>query len=135
MDNQSVKQPANQTVKEMEPSFLEFDAKKDKIEARIGQVFKLSDHELLKIDKVLEDSRCPVNAKCKWAGRVRLKLLLVKGSNEFKSFELEFVPGRLDISLNGFSKLSRFIGVENVKPEVDSKKIEDNDYLFIFYRL
>jgi hypothetical protein len=141
-ENQAVKQPVKQTktlfakesATQPKVSVLEFDDKTNKIEVRRGQVFKLSSHEFIKINKILEDSRCPVNAMCKWAGRVRVELSLVKESKDLKKFELEFVPGRLDKRLNGFSKLSRFIGIENVKPENGLKKIEESDYLFTFYR-
>lgn len=35
---------------------------------------------------VLEDSRCPMNARCIWAGRVRLKMLWLRpaGNQEFE---------------------------------------------------
>lgn len=35
---------------------------------------------------VLEDSRCPANAQCVWAGRVRLKMLWIRlaGDQEFE---------------------------------------------------
>jgi len=35
---------------------------------------------------VLEDSRCPMNAQCAWAGRVRLKMLWIRsqGNQEFE---------------------------------------------------
>ncbi len=35
---------------------------------------------------VLEDSRCPMNARCVWAGQVRLKMLWVRpqGGQEFE---------------------------------------------------
>ena len=36
---------------------------------------------------VLEDSRCPANAQCVWAGRVRLKMLWVRSTGD-QEFEL-----------------------------------------------
>lgn len=40
---------------------------------------------------VLEDSRCPINARCVWAGQVRLRILVTLGSG---SREHEIVTGK-----------------------------------------
>ena len=40
---------------------------------------------------VLEDSRCPINARCVWAGQVRLKIKVTLGSG---SREHEIVTGK-----------------------------------------
>lgn len=37
---------------------------------------------------VLEDSRCPTKVRCVWAGRVRLKMLWVRGNGERQPFEV-----------------------------------------------
>ena len=37
---------------------------------------------------VLEDSRCPMNARCIWAGRVRVKTLWIRGNGEKQPFEI-----------------------------------------------
>jgi hypothetical protein len=44
------------------------------------------DGPVVKPIAVLEDSRCPMNALCVWAGRVRLKMLWIrsKGNREFE---------------------------------------------------
>jgi hypothetical protein len=36
---------------------------------------------------VLEDSRCPINARCIWAGQVRLKMLWIRSQGD-QEFEL-----------------------------------------------
>jgi len=38
---------------------------------------------------VVEDSRCPMNARCIWAGRVRVKMLWHRGNGEKQPFEVE----------------------------------------------
>jgi hypothetical protein len=43
--------------------------------ARIGQTVRITDFELTPL-KVIEDSRCPANVQCVWAGRLRLKAQL-----------------------------------------------------------
>lgn len=44
------------------------------------------DGPIVKPIAVLEDSRCPMNARCVWAGRVRLKMLWIhpRGNREFE---------------------------------------------------
>ncbi len=37
--------------------------------------------------EVLEDSRCPMNARCVWAGRVRVKMVWIRGNGEQQPFE------------------------------------------------
>ena len=36
---------------------------------------------------VLEDSRCPMNARCIWAGRVRVQMVWIRGNGEKQPFE------------------------------------------------
>lgn len=36
---------------------------------------------------IIEDSRCPMNARCVWAGRVRLKMLWIRSQGD-QEFEL-----------------------------------------------
>lgn len=38
--------------------------------------------------KLLEDSRCPINARCIWAGRVRLQMVWIRGNGEKQPFEV-----------------------------------------------
>jgi hypothetical protein len=44
------------------------------------------DGPVVKPVAVLEDSRCPMNARCVWAGRVRVKMLWIRsqGNQEFE---------------------------------------------------
>lgn len=36
---------------------------------------------------IVEDSRCPMNARCVWAGRVRVKMVWIRGNGERQPFE------------------------------------------------
>jgi hypothetical protein len=38
--------------------------------------------------KLLEDSRCPQNARCVWAGRLKLQMIWHRGNGEQMPFEL-----------------------------------------------
>lgn len=37
---------------------------------------------------IIEDSRCPMNARCVWAGRVRVKMLWHRGNGEKQPFDV-----------------------------------------------
>ncbi len=45
------------------------------------------DGPVVKPIAVLEDSRCPINARCVWAGQVRLKMLWIRSQGD-QQFEL-----------------------------------------------
>lgn len=36
---------------------------------------------------VLEDSRCPMNARCIWAGRVKVQMVWIRGNGDKQPFE------------------------------------------------
>ena len=48
------------------------------IDARIGETVVVSGPSVMPL-KVLEDSRCPMEARCVWAGRVRLSVQVTTG--------------------------------------------------------
>ncbi|WP_338425542.1 hypothetical protein [Sphingopyxis kveilinensis] len=37
---------------------------------------------------IVEDSRCPMNARCVWAGRARVKMLWHRGNGEKQTFDV-----------------------------------------------
>jgi hypothetical protein len=49
------------------------------IDARIGQTVNVGGPKVTPL-KVLEDSRCPMESRCIWAGRVRLEVRIDLGS-------------------------------------------------------
>jgi hypothetical protein len=100
-------------------------AKSDGIDVALGQTAYV-DGPKIRLIKVIEDSRCPMNARCIWAGRVRILAVWVKADGE-KQIELtlgEPVPvadGSLTLA---DVKPSRMAG--------EGKAIKPGDYRFSF---
>ncbi|MFT3743658.1 MAG: hypothetical protein QM785_05110 [Pyrinomonadaceae bacterium] len=59
------------------------------ISVRMGQS-KTSDHGKVSVKfvSIVEDSRCPMNARCVWAGNAKIKLAVSKGKAAARSIEL-----------------------------------------------
>lgn len=75
--------------------------------------------------KVLEDSRCPMNARCIWAGRVRVEMLWIRGNGEKQRFEATL--GEPTQLADGQFTL------ESVRPEKRTDTaIKPQDYRFSF---
>ena len=75
--------------------------------------------------EVVEDSRCPMNARCVWAGRVRVKMLWLRGNGEKQPFE---------VTLGEETQLAdgKFT-LESVRPEkMTNVTIKPSDYRFSF---
>ncbi len=47
-----------------------------------------ADGPTIEVVKILEDSRCPQNARCVWAGRLKLAMVWYRGNGEAQPFEL-----------------------------------------------
>ncbi|MBL9070875.1 MAG: hypothetical protein JNM03_12900 [Sphingopyxis sp.] len=75
--------------------------------------------------KVLEDSRCPMNARCIWAGRVRVQMLWLRPNGETRSF---------DVTLSEPAPLADgAITLESVRPDKQTDAtIRPEDYRFSF---
>lgn len=74
--------------------------------------------------EVIEDSRCPMNARCVWAGRVRLKALWVRPSG---NQEIELTLGEPTPLADGAITLT------SVRPDKSADKtIAPEDYRFSF---
>ncbi|KQZ61706.1 hypothetical protein ASD67_21205 [Sphingopyxis sp. Root1497] len=77
--------------------------------------------------EVLEDSRCPMNARCVWAGRVRVKMVWWRGNGEKQPFE---------VTLGDSTPLADgAIRLESVRPEKRTdvtRKPEDYRFSFRF---
>lgn len=83
------------------------------------------DGPLVQPVEVLEDSRCPMNARCVWAGRVRLKMVWIRGNGEKQPFEVTL--GESTPIADGA------ITLESVRPEkMTSVTIKPSDYRFSF---
>ena len=75
--------------------------------------------------EVLEDSRCPMNARCVWAGRVRVKMLWIRGNGEKQPFEVTL--GESTPLADGAIRL------ESVRPEkMTNVTLKPEDYRFSF---
>lgn len=75
--------------------------------------------------EVLEDSRCPMNARCIWAGRVRVKMLWLRGNGEKQAFEVTL--GESTPLADGAIRL------ESVRPDkMTNVTIKPEDYRFSF---
>ncbi|ALH80566.1 hypothetical protein [Sphingopyxis macrogoltabida] len=74
---------------------------------------------------VIEDSRCPMNARCIWAGRVKLKMLWLRPTGEKQPFE---------VTLGAATPLADgSITLESVRPEKRTDvTIRPEDYRFSF---
>lgn len=75
--------------------------------------------------EVLEDSRCPMNARCIWAGRVRVKMIWWRGNGEKQPFEVTL--GESTPLADGAIRL------ESVRPEkMTNVTLKPEDYRFSF---
>lgn len=73
---------------------------------------------------LLEDSRCPANVQCIWAGRVRLKMLWVKASG---NQEFELISGEPRPLTDGTITLT------SIRPnKASDQPIQPEDYRFSF---
>jgi hypothetical protein len=75
--------------------------------------------------EVIEDSRCPMNARCVWAGRVRVKMVWIRGNGEKQPFEATL--GEPTHLADGQFTL------ESVRPEKRTDvALKSSDYRFSF---
>jgi hypothetical protein len=47
-----------------------------------------ADGPIIEVRDILEDSRCPQNARCVWAGRLKLAMIWHRGNGAEQPFEL-----------------------------------------------
>jgi hypothetical protein len=99
--------------------------KQDGSNVPIGVAAKV-DGPVIKVLKILEDSRCPINARCIRAGDVRLSTLWLKSNGTKVPFEL---------SLSKPAPLADgMITLEDVQPErmAGGPEVKPRDYRFTF---
>lgn len=83
------------------------------------------DGPLVRPVEVVEDSRCPMNARCVWAGRVRVKMLWFRGNGEKQPFEVT-LGEPVQLADGQFT-------LESVRPEkMTNVTIKPLDYRFSF---
>ena len=56
----------------------------------------------VKFVSVLEDSRCPANAKCIWAGNAKIRISVRSGRRAAKTFELSSTLSPKSVTYDGF---------------------------------
>ena len=56
----------------------------------------------VKFIAVLEDSRCPINARCIWAGNAKVSVRVAKGRSAPKTFELNSGRGQQSFVFAGY---------------------------------
>ncbi|MBJ7438164.1 MAG: hypothetical protein JHD35_03945 [Sphingopyxis sp.] len=84
-----------------------------------------ADGPIIQPVEVLEDSRCPMNARCVWAGRVRVKMLWIRGNGEKQPFEITL--GESTPIADGS------ITLESVRPDkMTNVELKPEDYRFSF---
>lgn len=57
----------------------------------------------IKFEKIIEDSRCPPNARCIWAGNARIRLAVSKGKMAPKYVELNTGEDPRSVKLYGYT--------------------------------
>lgn len=94
---------------------------RDPANSRIGEAVYV-DGPIVKPIAVIEDSRCPKSAQCVWAGRVRVKMLWMRGDG----------PREFILSTEGPTPIADGVmTLTAVRPERPKDgKINANDYRF-----
>jgi hypothetical protein len=91
---------------------------------RIGQTITVEDGWPIRFDAILEDSRCPIDVQCIWAGQVRVALT-VQREGTFVLIEAVMPGGSpTQAIVDGRSLLLRSI---DPKP-VSTRQIEQSEY-------
>jgi len=107
------------------------------IEAHDKQQLKLQVNQEKKISKsgvtvkfvsVLEDSRCPVDTNCIWAGNAKIQIKLRKSKSAWKTFELNSNSKPETITFEGYE-----IKLTDLNPKMRSNiRINRNGYIATF---
>ncbi len=75
----------------------------DTISVRLGHSKAIDGGKItIKFLKIVEDSRCPMNARCIWAGNAKIRLSMTKGRS-FRSVELNTGTGVKTVTAYGYT--------------------------------
>lgn len=99
--------------------------KSDGIDVSFGQTAYVDGPKIRPI-KIIEDSRCPMNARCVWAGRVRILVAWVKSDGEQ---HVELTLGEPVPLTDGVLTLT---AVNPSKMAGEGKELVPDDYRFSF---
>ena len=76
-------------------------AKPSNVSIRVGQQKTVSGLRIA-FTEVVEDSRCPIDAICIWAGNAKVKITVAKGRKKAETFELNSNLDPQSIDSNGY---------------------------------
>ncbi len=73
------------------------------VNLRVGQS-KTADHGRVSVKfiSVVEDSRCPMNARCVWAGNARIKVAVSVGRRRAETVELNSTTKPQTVTIHGY---------------------------------
>jgi len=93
---------------------------------KIGEKVLIKDAEItVTFVRVVEDTRCPVNVHCFWAGRVIVELSFGKKDRDIDRVNLT-IPGDEEREFNGY--VIRLLRVEPQREYPDKMKIPYSEY-------
>jgi hypothetical protein len=110
----------------------------DGVPIQLDQAFQLrihqkavlaSDNIKIKFLKVTQDSRCPANVQCIWAGQVEIVVKVWENGKNLGEFTLTSKPGSPDSAIKSFGNnfTIKFVGIE---PSLSSQQqIKKSDYI------
>lgn len=107
-----------------EPTPADEPASANQMQARIGSGASINGVVIVP-KRVVEDSRCPMNARCIWAGRAVIEAAVTVGTTTTTK---QFTLGE-DATIIG-TKHIRLVGVAPEK--MIGTETKDTDYLFVF---
>jgi hypothetical protein len=88
-------------------------AKADDVNLRIGQTKVAAGGKLsIKFIGVMEDSRCPMNARCVWAGNAKIKISVAVGRRAPQIFELNSNTPPQNVTVAGYR-----ISLQDLNPQ------------------
>ena len=88
--------------------------------------YNYEDKLVLRMDSVLEDSRCPANVQCVWEGNARVDFILKQEGRSEQIFTLNTFAGFLtDTTVNGI----RFEMIDMLPYPVVDKDYQLDDYI------
>jgi len=75
----------------------------DTITLRVGEQTIVRKTKLtIRFEEVIEDSRCPMNARCVWAGNAQVKISVANGKKAAKAFELNSTSKPQSVDYEGY---------------------------------
>jgi hypothetical protein len=78
--------------------------------------------------EITEDSRCPSDVTCMWAGQVSIRLDLIKQGRKFSTLKLTLLPGRESLATQSFDQYT--VQLLQVLPyPKNGQKMRNTDYL------